>query len=448
MLACSPNCPTPTTTSATCSDSQLVNTNCPEGTRPRLVHDRAAECKPGMDCQGSESCTYICSCLDGDTKCEGDSIVKVCKAGSYVRQEDCADKGGRCTGAVGTAGCDTCPDPNQKRCGGAGVCRSIWSPQDCGDCDKPCLATLPGETAECVQGRGCERKCPSGMRVCADSCVDTSSDPANCGGCGIACTNSNGSTACASGVCAPKCDTVHADCDGRPNNGCEADLTAATSCGTCSTQCLLPSVCGATGSGYGCRTCESRGLSTCDAGGGNKVCSDLANDPNNCGSCGLVCPGGTCKGGHCDSCSVTVPAGQTWTCMRNAPCKELTCPNMIQTPANRIFGTFSGPVIGDAQAKVNVFTMTAGGIGAYEAYGPDIEQNYGVPFLSGCGSSSTSSTISCPVPKNSVEPPLRLQDPQPDGSGKIIVRVTGFCGSDPQFCRIQPGAKLSIHHLN
>lgn len=262
------------------------------------------------------------------------------------------------------------------------------------------------------------------------------------GACPVTCTNPNGTTSCEAGKCLPVCDARHGDCDGNPNNGCEADLTTSASCGTCGAPCAAPGQCEAIGSGYACRTCEQRGQKTCPAAGGTQQCVDTMNDPNNCGSCGLVCPGGTCKAGRCDSCTVTVPAGQTWTCARNAPCKELTCPNMVQTPANRIFGTFSGLVVGDAEAKVNVFTMTGNGVGAYEAYGPDREQNY---F---CGSSATSATISCSIPRNSVEPMLNLQDGQPDGSGKIIVRVTGACGTDPQFCRIQPGAKLTIHHLN
>jgi hypothetical protein len=76
---------------------------------------------------------------------------------------------------------------------------------------------------------------------CGDSCVDTYSDPANCGACGVQCAASE---TCASGLC-----------------------------GEC-----------------------APGLTWC---GG--YCADLSSDQNNCGGCGNVCDPNweVCSGGYC-----------------------------------------------------------------------------------------------------------------------------------------------------
>jgi hypothetical protein len=52
--------------------------------------------------------------------------------------------------------------------------------------------------------------CDTGQSRCGGVCIDTQSDPKNCGGCGIACADT---TQCMSGTCVP-CDQIDADKDG------------------------------------------------------------------------------------------------------------------------------------------------------------------------------------------------------------------------------------------
>jgi hypothetical protein len=73
-----------------------------------------------------------------------------------------------------------------------------------------------------------------------DEDFDLDTDPSNCGSCGHACTFANGSGACEGGTCTLQaCDAGFDDCDGDPANGCEADLTSAQTCGSCSNRCMM-----------------------------------------------------------------------------------------------------------------------------------------------------------------------------------------------------------------
>src|SRR4029079_4796101 len=72
---------------------------------------------------------------------------------------------------------------------------------NCGTCGHQCFA--PHATSICANGQSGILACAPGFSVCSgcptDGCeVQTSSDPNNCGGCGIQCAA--GQT-CASGVC-------------------------------------------------------------------------------------------------------------------------------------------------------------------------------------------------------------------------------------------------------
>jgi uncharacterized membrane protein YgcG len=101
----------------------------------------------------------------------------------------------------------------------------------------------------------------------------------------------------------PKCPFGLGDCDSNPND-CETDLTLITSCGACDV------VCHATHGPVQCDAatlkCVVNTVIGCDSGyadcnhDGQDGCESIpAKDPNNCGTCGHTCGGGTCTAGQC-----------------------------------------------------------------------------------------------------------------------------------------------------
>ncbi|MBS2019317.1 MAG: hypothetical protein JST00_41015 [Deltaproteobacteria bacterium] len=119
-----------------------------------------------------------------------------------------------------------------------------------------------------------------GGTLCGSKCTDTTTDPANCGACGKACTG--GTPACIGGTCAcPPSST----CGGR----C-VDLTSdIDNCGACGTTCKAGELC------VGSKCVCNAGLTAC---GG--ACVDTKADGANCGGCGVACKTGeVCKAGAC-----------------------------------------------------------------------------------------------------------------------------------------------------
>ncbi|MFT3774517.1 MAG: hypothetical protein QM820_54870 [Minicystis sp.] len=60
----------------------------------------------------------------------------------------------------------------------------------------------------------------------------------SCGACGVRCAAEHAAATCVEGKCVLACEPGHADCDGHPGNGCEADLQADRNhCGGCVRSC-------------------------------------------------------------------------------------------------------------------------------------------------------------------------------------------------------------------
>ena len=124
-----------------------------------------------------------------------------------------------------------------------------------------------------------------GLTDCAGSCTDTSTDEANCGGCGNSCY---GGELCIAGICELNCQTEYAICSG---NECSNLLTDTNHCGACGISCSSGQTCIA---GACTLSCQS-GLTDC-AGS----CTDTSTDEANCGGCGNSCGGGElCIAGAC-----------------------------------------------------------------------------------------------------------------------------------------------------
>ncbi|MEM9188270.1 MAG: hypothetical protein AAGF12_03800 [Myxococcota bacterium] len=147
-----------------------------------------------------------------------------------------------------------------------------------------------------------------------DEGFDFASDPRNCGGCNQACAENpdRASARCEAGECRLTCDEGFEDCNQLVNDGCEAALTSAESCGSCEKQCSgVTPLCQ---QGECVDNC-SDGFTLCD-----NACVDTATDLANCGRCGEscsppnstpVCENGSCMVDECDpgfgDCDETVP---------------------------------------------------------------------------------------------------------------------------------------------
>jgi hypothetical protein len=198
-----------------------------------------------------------------------------------------------------------------QRCGGV----ACAGDETC--CTSQCINTL-SDVANCgACGMACDTRgdsCQGGGCLCAGGtpcggtssccgglgCVDVMADPFNCGGCGNTC---NPGETCSGGVCScngsPACAAGGLCCAG---SGCSSN--GSCPCGT--QPCMAPNVC-------------------CDAAQG--ICVDLMNDGGNCGACGHACTAGlTCQNGACKCNGQICAAGDT--------CCSTGCANLMSSTEN------------------------------------------------------------------------------------------------------------------
>lgn len=247
-------------------------------------------CDPGKaDCNDDGTCetntnTSITDCGGCGNKCGTDNASPVCNQGTCV--EACAAGWGDCDGTVQN-GCET------------DVTTSL---KNCGDCGKECNAT--NATAACMNGT-CMLTCAQGFLDCdldpSTGCESNPAiDPKNCGACGSPCTNAHGATSCVDGTCSPSCDPGFADCDSNPKNGCEKSTSSdVANCGGCGITCMNAN--GTTScSGGVCVPMCTGSFKSCDNNPTNGCETDTSSDSQNCGQCGTTCAAPTtCLAGTC-----------------------------------------------------------------------------------------------------------------------------------------------------
>ncbi|KYF52093.1 hypothetical protein BE08_25515 [Sorangium cellulosum] len=161
-----------------------------------------------------------------------------------------------------------------------GVCVDTSSDQaHCGVCGVACE---DGQT--CVAGAcvGCDE----GQTACGDGCFDLRSDEEHCGSCGSACED--GQT-CEDGVCQgeEQCASGRTECGGE----CVDTSSDPDHCGDCDAACDEGQAC----EGGACQEGCSDGLTDCDG-----ACVNTETDGAHCGGCGAACGDGqSCVAGTC-----------------------------------------------------------------------------------------------------------------------------------------------------
>jgi len=95
-----------------------------------------------------------------------------------------------------------------------------------------------GTTGGFTLSAQCVRDCPPGQSDCGGVCLDLNTDEENCGFCGNVCSYDHAAASCQNGECQMgACDPGYGDCDHDDQNGCEADLSTAETCGSCTNAC-------------------------------------------------------------------------------------------------------------------------------------------------------------------------------------------------------------------
>lgn len=94
---------------------------------------------------------------------------------------------------------------------------------DATDCDDADAAIHPGAVELCNE---VDDNCVDGI----DEGFDFQADEQNCGSCGNVCQQVNGSNTCVTGNCQPSCSFGFFNCDGNPENGCEAARNINPAC--------------------------------------------------------------------------------------------------------------------------------------------------------------------------------------------------------------------------
>jgi len=168
----------------------------------------------------------------------------------------------------------TPPTCQQTTCGSACV-NTASDPQNCGGCGKACGA---GQTC---QAGSCQ--CQGGSLTCTSGCITP--DAQNCAGCNMPCQPGE---VCNAGVCGTMCMPGTTMCGA---GSCVNVMgTDPLNCGGCGTTCPSGATCTAGSCG-----CSGAGQMLCGAG-----CVDTTTSIANCGSCGHACATGqTCMGGTC-----------------------------------------------------------------------------------------------------------------------------------------------------
>jgi hypothetical protein len=237
----------------------------------------------------------LTSCDAGLTPCKGGCVdvtndVNNCGVCGYVcaADQECIASACASTRTDTIVETKKCAEPTEE-CDGICIDTTV-DPANCGGCSQAC-----------PEGQTCKHGvcgCPDEYTLCGGQCVDVLTNPYHCGGCDRACS---GEETCLGGSC--ECQRQLTRC---AEDACIDLQTSGDNCGLCGHACDPGLFCA---SGLCVSDCPS-GTSPCDAS-----CVSLESDANNCGDCGVVCPTGqSCAAGICDCPEGFMVCGDTTEC--------------------------------------------------------------------------------------------------------------------------------------
>jgi hypothetical protein len=275
-----------------------------------------ADCTAAAGCEtqlgttaNCRACGEKCTNLHGTTSCSAQGCKPVCTLGF----DDCDGKPENgCEASLSTLG-------NCGACGGE--CSKEHASASC--------ATGICEIASCSEGWGnCDDEAAT-----KNGCETNLHTLSNCGSCGGACGFSHAAASCPAGQCLQgACDVGFADCGAA--DGCETPLGTNDDCAACDNTCTNPhgaNACTAVASSYDCKATCDAGFKSCDGNPDNGCEADLAT-AGSCGDCGVKCSGNTpmCIAGSCAGALVNASSsGKLGTS------GKLTFSHTLATPAGR-----------------------------------------------------------------------------------------------------------------
>ncbi|HOT10653.1 MAG TPA: hypothetical protein PK710_12825 [Polyangiaceae bacterium] len=290
-----------------CGGSGVAN-QC--GCTPKTCGQLGANCGPVDTGCGSADCG---SCDAPDT-CGGGGVPNQCGCTCSLPNAVTSCLGGVCMIKSCNAGWADCDGIADNGC----EANLATNKNNCGSCGKIC-ADVHG-AAVCVAG-DCNILCDSGWGNCdgnaANGCeTDTRSDPAHCSGCGRACSTQNFNPACEAGKCTGSCHDGYADCNNdKLIDGCEANTSSdPANCGGCGIVCSSQNISVTCAQGI-CNGVCATGYDDCNGNKQTDGCeTHLLNNLDACGSCGnscrspmppnvasVACNGTTCEVESCES---------------------------------------------------------------------------------------------------------------------------------------------------
>jgi len=272
-----------------------------------------SECAPGYATCALSTFTCDVNLQTDNNNCGACGVV--CPNGGAVlnARSVCTDGQCKLTCNTGYADCNGILDDG---------CEQILDDvENCGACGHVCPTGEPcRDIAPFVPIGKCG--CPDGQTWCGSACVDLDSSDANCGACGHVCPpppddapalGDHMHYGCIEGQCgSPKCDDPSnfpprgwANCNQDTGDGCESNVFAdPNNCGTCGHVCPPGEICAilTPNNVVGCACAPGLTRCTQDSNPGFASCVDILTDIENCGACGARCDGSDgviCDNGVC-----------------------------------------------------------------------------------------------------------------------------------------------------